>query len=151
MRMLWINRRVQDAANVLVLALLIPALAAAQGAEQEVRAADARRMAAMVKGDTAALTELLAEDLTYTHSTGQVETRAQFVESIGSGKLRYLAIEPSEVAVRLYGEMAIVTGRADMKVSAQGREQAFPIRFTEVWVKRGGHWRMAAWQSTRIG
>jgi ketosteroid isomerase-like protein len=126
-------------------------IAAAAAARQEILAADARRFVAMVQGDLAALEGLLTEDLTYTHSNGQVETRGELLESLRSGRLRYLAAEPSESAVRLQGDTAIVTGRADLRVSAQGRELTLPVRFTEVWVKSGGVWKLAAWQSTRIG
>lgn len=135
-----------------LLLLLLPGFLAAEPADprQEILAADARRFAAMIQGDLKALEGLLTEDLTYTHSTGQIETRAQFLEGMRSGALRYLAAEPSDAVVRVYGETAIVTGRAEMRVSTQGKELTLPIRFTEVWVKSGGTWKMAAWQSTRI-
>jgi ketosteroid isomerase-like protein len=138
---------------LLLLPLLPGTLSAAETADprQEVLAADARRFAAMVQGDLAALENLLTEDLTYTHSSGKVETRTEILESLRSGRLRYLAAEPSESAVRLHGETAIVTGRADLRVSAQGGELTLPVRFTEVWVKSSGVWKLAAWQSTRIG
>jgi ketosteroid isomerase-like protein len=128
-----------------------PLAAEATDLRQEIRAADARRFAAMVQGDLTALEGLLTEDLTYTHSTGQVESRTELLESLRSGRLRYLAATPSESHVRLVGETAIVTGRAELRVSAQGRELTVPVRFTEVWVKSGGAWKLAAWQSTRIG
>lgn len=133
-----------------LLFFLLPAFAAAQGAREEILAADARRFAAMVQGDQAALEGLLADDLTYTHSNGQLETRAQFLESLRSGTMRYLSAEPSGQEVRLYGDTAVVTGRAEIKASLQGQELVLSLRFTEVWVKSGGAWKLAAWQSTRI-
>jgi ketosteroid isomerase-like protein len=129
--------------------LLLPALAAAQDARQEILAADDRRFAAMVQGGQAALDGLLADDLTYTHSTGQMETKAQFLASLKAGKLRYLSAESADREVRLYGDVAVVTGRATVKASTEGKELLLPLRFTEVWVKRGGGWKLAAWQSTR--
>jgi ketosteroid isomerase-like protein len=131
--------------------LLLPSLSwgVAQEAPQEILAADDRRFAAMVQGDQAALDGLLADDLTYTHSTGQMETKAQFLESLRAGKLRYLSAEPADREVRLYGDIAVVTGRAAVKASVDGKELLLPLRFTEVWVKRGGGWKLAAWQSTR--
>jgi ketosteroid isomerase-like protein len=137
-------------ATLLLALLLLPVLATAQDAREEVLAADARRFAAMIQGDQAALDRLLADDLTYTHSSGQLETKAQFLESLRSGKLRYLSAERSDVAVRLYGDTAVVTGRAEVKVSTGGEEGVLPLRFTEVWVKSGGGWKLTAWQSTRI-
>jgi ketosteroid isomerase-like protein len=135
----------------LLLSALLPTLAAAQDARQDILAADDRRFAALVQGDLAALGGLLAEDMTYTHSSGQIETKAQLLESLRSGKLRYLSAEPADREVRLYGDTAVVTGRAAVKASVQGGpEIVLPLRFTEVWVRSGGTWKLAAWQSTRV-
>ena len=144
----------------LALLILLPALAAAQAPQQasqdaakiadEVRAADSRRIAATVKGDAAELGALLAEDLTYTHTTGQVESREEHLAAISAGKLDYQSIVRTEDQVRIYGDAAVVTGRADMKVNAQGKDLVLAIRFTAVWVKGEKGWRMVAWQSTRL-
>jgi ketosteroid isomerase-like protein len=136
---------------LVAIVLLLPVISAvAATSEEEVRAADARRIAAVVDGNVGALSALLADDLTYTHTTGQVENKEQFLAGIASGKLDYQSIQPSEVQVRDYGNSAVMTGRAEMKVNAQGKDLAFAIRFTAVWVKGEGGWRMAAWQSTRL-
>lgn len=139
------------AAFAALLFLLLPLAAqAADDARQEILAADARRFEAMIRVDAAALDGLLADDLTYSHSNGLFETKAQFLESLKAGKIRYLSVQPSDVAVRLYGETAVVTGRAEIKANMGGQELVLPLRFTEVWVKSGGGWKLAAWQSTRI-
>ena len=135
----------------LLLFLFLPAIAAAEDARQEILAADARRFAAMVQGDQKALDGLLADDLTYTHSSGHLDTKARFLESLKSGTLRYLSIQPSDQLVRLYGDTAVVTGRAEVKAHSQGQDLAVTLLFTEVWVKSGGAWKLAAWQSTRVG
>jgi ketosteroid isomerase-like protein len=136
--------------RAVLLTSLLPSLALAATPQEEVLAMEARRISAFVQGDPAVLTSVLAEDLTYTHTNGQVETREQLLASISSGKIDYESIEPSDMQVRLYGNTAVVTGRADMKVKAQGNPLAFAIRFTAVWVRGEGGWRMAAWQSTRL-
>ena len=130
--------------------LLLPLAAEAQDARQAILAADARRFAALTRGDLAALDGLLANDLTYTHTNGQMETKAQFLETLRSGKLRFLSAKPSEQAVRVYGDIAVVTGRAEVKARAKGQEVLLPLRFTEVWVKSGGAWKLTAWQSTQV-
>jgi ketosteroid isomerase-like protein len=134
----------------LALFLLLPSWAAAQDARQEILAADDRRLAAMVKADMTALGGLLADDLTYVHSSGQLETKAQFLDTLRTGKLRFLSAKPASRVVRLYGDTAVVNGQFDVKVKAQGKEIAMLLRFTEVWVKKGGGWKLTAWQSTRI-
>jgi uncharacterized protein (TIGR02246 family) len=134
--------------------LLIPGIAPAAepaGAEAEVRAADARRMDAMVKADVQALATLLAPDITYTHSTGEVQSREVFLETISSGRLDYVSMVPSDIQVRVLGDRAaVITGRADVKLIAQGKENAVALRFTSVWSRSAEGWQMVVWQSTRL-
>ncbi len=117
----------------------------------DVKALELQRFDAMVKGDTVLLERMLAEDLTYTHTTGAVDSKARFLESLASGRLRYLAFKPDGVEVRLFGEAtAVVTGRIDARVVANGKESSFLARYTSIYVKRHGHWLLAAWQATRL-
>lgn len=136
---------------LLLTGLLIGAgAAAAADPEREVREVDDRRFAAMVRADTAELDRLLADDLTYTHSTGAVETKAQFLAAISAPTIRYRSIEPSERRVRVYGDAAVITGAAAVQVTSGGQDLALRMRFTAVYVRRAGAWKLAAWQSTRL-
>jgi hypothetical protein len=122
------------------------------GPAEAVKALERLRFEAMVKGDTGTLERVLGEDLTYTHSTGAVDSKAHFIDILKSGKLRYLALTPSEVEVRMVGEAAaVVTGRIEAKVMSDGQEHSFPARFLSVYARRHGHWLLVAWQSTRLG
>jgi uncharacterized protein (TIGR02246 family) len=119
-------------------------------AERQVREAHARRFEVLVQGDTAAVAPLLADDLVYIHASGQVETKAQLLEALASGRLRYRAIAAPDAVVRVYGEAAVVTGRADVQATAGGQDVAFASRYLAVYVREGGAWRLAAWQNTRL-
>ena len=70
---------------------------AASAAEQQVIQAEKDRFAAMIKADGAALEQLLANDLTYTHTNAMFETKAQFIKSVTGGAIDYVSIVPSEV------------------------------------------------------
>jgi hypothetical protein len=118
--------------------------------ESQIRQVENRRIQAMVKADTGELNQILADDLTYTHSSGQVDSKSQLMESLKSGARKYQAIEPDDVKVRVYGDTAIVTGKAKLKTVSKGQESSFQVRFTDVYAKRNGHWQMVAWQSTRL-
>ncbi len=145
--------------RIALLLLLVPAFAGTaratdpmDPAESELRDADAKRMAAMVAGDTKALAPLLAPNLTYVHSSGEMENREHFLETIGSGRLDYVFMVPSDVRVRfLWDKAAVITGKADVKLVAGGKENALALIFTSVWSKSAeGAWQMVAWQSTRL-
>ena len=116
----------------------------------EIIALENRRIEAMIKQDTHALGEILADDLSYVHSTARVETKAEFIAALTSGKTRYQSIDREDVKVRQFGDTAVVTGLAKFHVNANGNDIKFQVRFTDVYAKRDGVWRMVAWQSTKI-
>ena len=117
---------------------------------EEIIALENRRIEAMTNGDAEALNEILADDLIYTHSTARVETKAEFISSVTSGRTKYRSMEQDDVQVRRYGDTAVVTGHANVHVDANGREIKFQIRFIDVYAKRDDVWRMVAWQSTKL-
>lgn len=109
-----------------------------------------RRFAAMIAQDVAALEPMLAEELNYCHSNGEVETKPQFLETIRSGRLRYEALDVKGLDVRLYDDIAVLTGRAMARVQTAGQTRELDLRFTDAYVKRQGRWQLIAWQSTRV-
>jgi len=123
-------------------------LAQASGAEQAVRQAEDRRIKALIDDDFATLDAALADDLTYGHSNGVVDTKASYMETLRSGKTKYQTIERLPSVVRVYGDTAIVTGTAT--VGLRGQAAPFTLRYTLAYVMRDGQWRMVAWQSTRL-
>jgi ketosteroid isomerase-like protein len=125
-------------------------LSNSDGAASEVRLAEEQRFAAMTKQDMTALDTLLDEDLTYVHSTGELQSKAAFIALLKSRKLVYESIAPSEVQVRAYDGIAVATGRSQMQVRAASGEMSFGIRFTEVYIRRGGRWLLTAWESVRL-
>jgi ketosteroid isomerase-like protein len=121
-----------------------------QQAEQEIRQREARRFEAIVRGDAAALDDILSDDLSYTHATGVHETKAEFLAKLKAAQLKYESFAPEDVRVRIYGTTGVVTGVARVKVQVKGEPLSFPLRFTDVYVKQGGRWQMVAWQATRL-
>ena len=118
--------------------------------ETDVLQADDRRFDAMRKGDWAALDAVLADDLTYVHSTARLETKAEHVGNLKAGKPHYRGIVPRDRKARVHGNVGIVTGVSEMHVENAGKEQRFTVRYLAVYVKAGDNWRMIAWQSTRV-
>ena len=128
-----------------------PSLRAQDSAQARVLAVEDARFTAMVRADTAVLRTILADDLTYTHTTGEKQDRAAFLRSIGSAELRYKSIAPSERTVRFVGtDAAVVTGRSSVQVEARGQLRAFAIRYVAVYQHLSETWQLVAWQSTRL-
>lgn len=135
----------------LAAALAMSLVTAATGAEpeDEVLASQEARLRAMIDEDIDALSELLADDLHYSHTRGSVETKAQFLSSVQTKRIDYLDARRRDVSVRLFGDTAVITGLSDMKLIYRGEQYDFTIRFLEVSHKVDANWQLVAWQSVR--
>ena len=118
--------------------------------EEEVRELDGHRFDVLVRQDFDELERILADDLTYTHSIGWLESKDEYLATVRS-RLVYRAIETTEdVNARVYGDTAVTTGRATMKVVSADQPTGLDVRFTCVYVKRNGRWQLVAWHATRL-
>ena len=90
----------------------------------------------------------LAEDYVAITPLGQVTTKQDTVSARKSGQLRYETIDVSDMVVRVYGDTAVVTARADVKGHQLGEDFSGPYRYTRVWVRRTGHWQAVSYQAT---
>jgi ketosteroid isomerase-like protein len=90
----------------------------------------------------------LAEDYVAITPLGQVTTKQDTVSARKSGQLRYDTITVSDMVVRVYGDTAVVTARADVKGHQLGEDFSGPYRYTRIWVRRTGHWQAVSYQAT---
>ena len=90
----------------------------------------------------------LAEDYVAITPLGQVTTKQDTVSARKNGQLRYDTIDVSDMVVRIYGDTAVVTARADVKGHQLGEDFSGPYRYTRVWVRRTGHWQAVSYQAT---
>ena len=110
----------------------------------------AARFSGMMTKDVAILDELLAEDLSYGHTRGWIESKASFLSTIESGVIEYINISPSNLICRIAGDTAILTGESAMKLIVRGQPVDFSIKFLEVAYQAAGRWQLLAWQSVRL-
>jgi ketosteroid isomerase-like protein len=90
----------------------------------------------------------LAEDYVAITPLGQVTTKQETISARRSGQLRYEAMNVTDMVVRVYGDTAVVTARADVKGHQLGEDFSGPYRYTRVWVRRNGHWQTVSYQAT---
>lgn len=138
--------------RLLSMTLVLTALAGPARSDDaaDVLKRDDARIAAQLKADLAGLEDTLADGATYTHSSSAVDTKKDFIEGIKTGRLKYKSYDRKEAAVALYGDTAVVTGKAWIVVVRAGADAEIRLQFTNVWVKRAGKWRMVAWHSSRL-
>lgn len=118
-------------------------------AERELVTVQRARLDAAVAGDVAALEGLLADDLTYFHSSARVDTKTSFIDSVREGR-PFKAIVIEDQRVRVFGDVGVIT--AVMHITLRGAEQdrILNVRCTDVWARRQGRWQEVAWQTTRL-
>lgn len=90
----------------------------------------------------------LADDYVAITPLGTVTTKQDTVSARKSGQLHYDTIDVTDMVVRVYGDTAIVTARADVKGHQLGEDFSGPYRYTRVWVRKSGHWQAVSYQAT---
>ena len=118
--------------------------------EKEVLEVDTQRADAYVNGDVATLERILADDCSYVHPSGKVETKAELLAGFKAQDRKYKSIKRDDVVVRIYGSTAIVTGRNTISAEYQGKNYDVQNRFTRVYVKQTGKWRLVAHHGSNI-
>jgi ketosteroid isomerase-like protein len=131
-----------------------------QDAERAIRDLEAQWAQAVLAGNRAFYETALADDFTHTSHTGRFKTRAQWLaeDKTGAGQndakpgqTRYTAYRLDDLAVRIYGDTAVVTGRTTPAGhDAKGQPITGQFRYIRVWVKHNGRWQAVAFEGTRI-
>jgi ketosteroid isomerase-like protein len=116
----------------------------------EIKKLEDRRFQAMIDSDFDALDKLLGDDLIYTHSTGQSDSRAEYITQLKRGAFKYLKIERPIENIQVYGDTVVVTGHMKMDALVGGKPRLLNGRYTDVWIRGPKGWQMEVWQSTPI-
>jgi ketosteroid isomerase-like protein len=147
-----ITRRHLAAAGALALAAAsLPISAHAESADEvAVRKAIDDLTKAMMAADKAKLEALVADQLSYGHSSGKVESKAEFVGVIAGKKTIYKTITLTEPTVSVVGNSAIARHIFAAEVEADGKPSSPKIGVMQVWAKDGGSWKLLARQAFRL-
>lgn len=118
--------------------------------KKEIIQLEEERNQAILRGDSAALDRMTSDDYTFINQKGELRTKAEILTGFKSGTFKYGARKVSELTVRIYGDTAIVTGRAMQEGTENAKDYSGENRFTRVYVKRDGHWVSVALQVTLV-
>ena len=89
--------------------------------EKEILELEDKRFGAMIKGDFKALDAMVHEQLLYTHSSGNTDTKPSWLDSMKSGRTKYKAANCSDRKVRVFGDVALITGRAAIEAEIDAK------------------------------
>jgi len=136
-------------ASALSLAALL-GLAWAASVEDELKKFEQDRAAATVKGDVATLEKQTSDDYTFINFSGKMVDKSQMIENFKSGRTKLTSNEVDDMKVRVYGNTAVMTGKADLAGTIEGKETKQEVMFTRVFVKKGGGWQTVALQQSLV-
>jgi len=120
-------------------------------AKQEVEEVFKELQKAVLDSDIETLERLYADEYILTTRKGITATKAVRIDKLKSGELDYLESQITDVEFRVLGDTAVVTGQTVGKAKRQGQEINQPLRrFTCVFAKHEGHWRMLARHACEI-
>jgi len=122
-----------------------------ENTEQVIRRLESEGREATLKNDIAANDRLLADNWMNINPDGSITTKAKLMELLKEGSFKIMSIDNDEVMIRVYGDAAVVTGRSTTKRAGQGSEVvARQVRFTRVYAKSKGQWRVVSAHNTLI-
>jgi len=112
--------------------------------DQIIRQLDNERIQAQMSADTVVLNRIYADDFIGVGPSGTVRTKPQVISDFTSGGLKFQSITTDDVQVRVYKNTAVQTGRSTMIGQDKNKVVPRDNRFTRVWVKLHGNWKLVA-------
>ena len=120
-------------------------------AEPAVAAAAERLRVAMIEPTPAALGALVADDLSYGHSGGRVDTKDSFIGDLVAGKSDFVSITITEQTIKVVGgDTAIVRHTLAADTLDSGKPGKVALKILGIWKKQGNDWKLLARQAVRI-
>jgi len=105
---------------------------------------------AILKGDAKDFDQMTSDEYVLTSSTGKLWDKKKNLEALKEGTLTFEKIDDSDVKVHMYGDAAVVTGKAHIKGKSKDRAFDDEYRWTRVFVHHDGSWKCVTEQLSRI-
>ena len=104
---------------------------------------------ALVKKNTVSINQQTDKALSYGHSNGWVETKADVIKDLETGYISYQAYKEDSISVLINGTMANVRFVADITATMKEAPVTYHLKVLEVWVKKGKRWVLFARQAVK--
>jgi ketosteroid isomerase-like protein len=118
--------------------------------ETEVAAAVEKMRLAMISGNKADLENVASDNLTYGHSSGKLQDKTEFVETIVSKQSVFVTITLSNQTIKVTGNTAIVRHKLDAQTADSGKPGTVSLGIMLVFVKEHGAWKLVGRQAYKL-
>ena len=135
--------------TIALLASCATSMSTADDAAAVAAAAEKLRVA-MIDPTRENLGAVVAEELSYGHSGGKVDTKSSFIADLLDGKSDFVTIVITDQTIKVIdGGVAIVRHTLSADTNDSGKPGKVTIKILGVWQKQGGQWKLAARQAIR--
>jgi ketosteroid isomerase-like protein len=110
--------------------------------KKEVLKFEDERNQAILNRDTTVLDRMYADEITWTMSNGDLLNKQQVLGNIGSENQRLFSIEHSDRRLHVFGNTVVLTATSHSSERYKDKMVTVPRRFTNVYVKQDGHWKL---------
>ncbi len=116
----------------------------------ELKDLDRQWQDAIVLGDTAFIRERTSEDFVFTHGGGAAQTKADWIRIAQRMPRRFLERRTSNQSIEVHGDVAIVFGRLDVRVSGSGSvPNCYAVQYAHLYAFQGGKWKFVSHRTTQ--
>jgi ketosteroid isomerase-like protein len=105
---------------------------------------------AQLSNNVTEVDRLLADDYLGINANGTLETKADELTRRRSGSFHITQLDLSDIKVRIYGDTAVVTSKADVIGKNGDRDISGRYRYTRVYSNRDGQWRIVSFEASRV-
>ena len=139
--------RILRAFAILSTTILLPAFSQQVKPPKDLLETQEKFIQALRRNDADTLSQLLMDDFVRSPPDLPDTTKAQYLEAIRSGKLKYSSTERKEERHRVYGDAVLVNAINKITVVIDGQQRERTIRTLSVWINQNGRWLLAAVQA----
>jgi len=118
--------------------------------QEQIKQLERDRQAAFVRNDVDTLDRDTADDYTTIGSSGKLSDKPQMMKNLRAAHTKILSMDLDDMKARVYGDTAVLTGRAREVSVTDGQQKDEHVLFMRIFVKTNGHWQAVAYEQTPI-
>jgi ketosteroid isomerase-like protein len=122
----------------------------ARAVHKEIESLEIKWRQAQVDNDIPTIDHLLADDYVGISANGTIETKSQAIAQRKAGTVRITQLDLDDLKVRLYGDTAVVTSKAELQGVNGQSDISGKYRYTRVYNRRLGQWKIVSFEASRI-
>lgn len=134
----------------IIFCLLATVVMAQDKSVKQVEAAVEQLRLTMIDPNESVLNKLASDKLTYGHSSGKVEDKTAFVQTLVTGKSDFVSVSFTNQTIQVVGATAIVRHRLDAATNDGGNPGTVKLDIVLVWVKVKNNWQLLARQAVKV-